>query len=103
AAQVLEMATLAGARALGLESEIGSVEVGKRADLAVVDMSRAHTIPSSEDVVSQLVYSAHSSDVESVVIDGRLVMRDRQLLTLDEERVLRLATEQVKKLAARVA
>jgi cytosine/adenosine deaminase-related metal-dependent hydrolase len=103
AAQVLEMATLAGARALGLEGEIGSVEEGKRADLTVVNLSRLHSNPASGDVVGQLIYSAHSSDVDSVIIEGRLVMNNRELLTLDEQRVLTVAREQTRKLMARLA
>jgi 5-methylthioadenosine/S-adenosylhomocysteine deaminase len=87
APRVLEMATLGGARALGLEDEIGSLEVGKRADLIVVstDAPRLHPL---YDPVSQLVYAAKGADVRHVVIGGRLVVRDRVPLTLDPERVL---------------
>jgi 5-methylthioadenosine/S-adenosylhomocysteine deaminase len=87
APRVLEMATIEGARALGLQSEIGSLEMGKRADVIVVDLSQLHSSP-QPDVVSSLVYSAQSSDVRTTIIDGRLVMRDRQLLSLDEKAVV---------------
>lgn len=83
AQRVLRLATIEGARALGLESEIGSLEVGKRADVAVVRLSNLHTSPEAE-VVSSLVYAAEASDVESVVIDGRVVMKERKLFTIDE-------------------
>jgi 5-methylthioadenosine/S-adenosylhomocysteine deaminase len=85
--RVLRMATIDGARALGLEAEIGSLEVGKRADVAVVGLGQLHTAPGT-DVVSSLVYAAESSDVRSVVIDGRVVMHDRTLLTLEESEVV---------------
>ena len=81
------MATLGSARVLGMEAEIGSLEVGKKADVIVVDLNRPHLQP-VYNVVSQLVYSAVGADVRDVVIDGRIVMQNRRLLTLDEERIL---------------
>jgi 5-methylthioadenosine/S-adenosylhomocysteine deaminase len=87
AERVLRMATIDGARALGLESEVGSLEVGKRADVAIVRLDRLHTAPEA-DVVSSLVYAATASNVQSVIIDGREVMRDRTLLTLEEAEVI---------------
>jgi 5-methylthioadenosine/S-adenosylhomocysteine deaminase len=92
--QALRLATIEGAKALGLENEIGSLEIGKRADVAVVRMDALHSIPSSSDLVSALVYSAQTSDVQSVVIDGELVMRDRELLTLDETSVVQAASRE---------
>ncbi len=88
AAQVLELATLGGARVLGLEREIGSVEVGKRADLTVLDLSGPHTQPDSADLVSRIVYSARASDVRHVLVDGQLVVASGRLRTakLDEIR-----------------
>src|SRR5438874_4258720 len=73
AARVLRMATIDGARALGLEQEIGSLKVGKRADATVIDLSGLHSSPRS-DVVSTLVYSAGTSDVRITIIDGHIVM-----------------------------
>jgi 5-methylthioadenosine/S-adenosylhomocysteine deaminase len=87
ASRVLEMATIHGARALGLEREVGSIEVGKWADLTVVDLRRLHSTPAGPDVVGQLVHSGQSTDVRHVVIQGRVVMQDRVLTTLDEEDV----------------
>jgi cytosine/adenosine deaminase-related metal-dependent hydrolase len=99
AMQVLEMATLNGARALGLQDEIGSVEPGKKADVIVVDPDGAHATPGGTDVVSALVYSARSEDVRDVIVDGRLVMHERELLTIDEEKVLTAAREHGDRLA----
>jgi 5-methylthioadenosine/S-adenosylhomocysteine deaminase len=83
----LEMATLDGARALGLERQIGSLEPGKRADVIVVGMNRARQTP-LYDVASQLVYATHGDDVTTTIVNGRLLMRDRKVLTLDEGAVL---------------
>lgn len=84
ASQALRIATIEGAKALGLEDEIGTIELGKRADVIVVNLEALHFTPGPSDLVSSLVYSAQTSDVESVIIDGELVMRDRELLTMDE-------------------
>jgi 5-methylthioadenosine/S-adenosylhomocysteine deaminase len=97
AARVLRMATIDGAHALGLEQEIGSLETGKRADVILVDLNQLHSIP-SPDVVSALVYSAQSTDVRTTIIDGRVVMRDRQLLTLNESSVIDKANREAKSL-----
>lgn len=90
AAAVLEMATLGGARALGMEDRIGSLEPGKRADLIVVGSAEPRTQP-FYDPVSHLVYTAKGADVRHSVIEGRVVMKDRVVLTLDEARVRREA------------
>ncbi|HDI61067.1 MAG TPA: amidohydrolase [Desulfobacteraceae bacterium] len=82
AATVLRLATIEGARVLGLAHRIGSLETGKRADLIVVDTRQPHLTP-LYNPVSHLVYAARSADVRHTVIDGRLVMRDRRLLTID--------------------
>ncbi len=84
---ILEMATLGGARALGMEDRIGSLEAGKRADLVVVsvDAPRLHPL---YDPVSHLVYAAKGADVRHVVVEGKLVMRDRKVTTLDETAVV---------------
>ena len=100
ASQALRTATINGARALGLENEIGTLEAGKRADVVVVDLSTLQAAPYS-DPISAVVYSAQTSDVQTVVIDGKLVMRDRRLLTLDEETILRNADRERRKLLTR--
>ena len=83
----LEMATRGGARVLGLEKQIGSLEPGKRADLVVVGMRRARQTP-MYDPVSHLVYVTRGDDVETVIVHGKVIMRDGRVLTLDEEAVL---------------
>ena len=87
ATTALEMATIAGARALGLEKQIGSLEVGKRADLVVVSMRSPRQTP-LYDPVSHLVYATRGDDVQTVVVNGRVLMRNRKMLTLDEAAVL---------------
>jgi 5-methylthioadenosine/S-adenosylhomocysteine deaminase len=83
AEEAFELATIRGAQALHLEKDIGSVETGKRADLVLVERDALNQIP-LYNVYSQLVYATKASDVQTVIINGRIVMRNRQLLTLDE-------------------
>jgi 5-methylthioadenosine/S-adenosylhomocysteine deaminase len=82
AAQALRMATLNGARALGLDSEIGSLINGKRADIAAIDLSGIDTLP-LYDPLSQIVYAANRNDVTDVWVNGRRVLASRRLATLD--------------------
>jgi 5-methylthioadenosine/S-adenosylhomocysteine deaminase len=86
--KALEMATIQGARACLWEREIGSLEAGKRADVVVVDMSGLRWHPNL-DPVRSLVYAADGDDVETVIIDGKVVMQDRVVLTVDEDKVTR--------------
>jgi 5-methylthioadenosine/S-adenosylhomocysteine deaminase len=97
ATTVLSMATSGGATAIGLGDQIGSLEVGKRADLIQVAFEDVHHIP-TYDVISHLVYVTDEQDVASVVVDGKLLMRERELLTIDTARVKIEATD----LAARI-
>jgi 5-methylthioadenosine/S-adenosylhomocysteine deaminase len=83
----IEMATIDGARALGMDREIGSLEPGKRADLIVVSMSSARQTP-MYDAVSHLVYVTRGDDVRTTIVNGRVLMRDRKVLSLDEPSVL---------------
>ena len=101
AARTLRLATIDGARALGREKEIGSIEVGKRADVIVVDLDPPHSSPRRDDVCSALVYSAQPSDVRATIIDGQIVMREGKLLTLDEAGVIEEANREASALAAR--
>jgi 5-methylthioadenosine/S-adenosylhomocysteine deaminase len=101
AKQALRIATIGGARALGLENQIGTLEIGKRADATVVDLNSLHSTPCPRDLVSAVVYSVQSSDVRSVVIDGQVVMRDRELLTIDERSVVRDAAQEAVELIKR--
>jgi len=100
AGTVLEMATIGGARALGLEQQIGSIEVGKKADLILVNLRSAHLTPTFNPV-SSIVYAAEGSDVETVIIDGRIIMENKVVKTLDEERVIRVASDRASKLLNR--
>jgi 5-methylthioadenosine/S-adenosylhomocysteine deaminase len=84
---VLEMATINGARALGLGDEIGSLEVGKKADVLLIDLKRPHFTP-LHNVISHVVYNAVGSDVDTVIVDGKIIMQGREVLTLDEAKVL---------------
>ena len=101
AEQVFEMATLRGARAVGLEKEIGSLETGKRADFVFVRTDAPHATP-MYNVYSQLVYALKGSDVQHVIVNGRVVVRDRQVLTLNVPQVLQKAAEYRKAVAASV-
>jgi 5-methylthioadenosine/S-adenosylhomocysteine deaminase len=91
----LRLATINGARALGLADQIGSVEVGKRADLQLINLDRLHTTP-RPDPISAIVYAAEASDVETVFIDGQIVMQEGRLLTFNEEDVITQAHEQAR-------
>lgn len=90
ARETVTAATIGGAKVLGLEKRIGSLENGKRADLIIIDLNRPHLVP-LYDVYSLLVYAANGADVETVFIEGRPVMENRKLLTLDEGSVMREA------------
>ena len=96
---VVEMATIDGARALHMEKEIGSLETGKKADLIVIDLDEPNAVP-MYDVYAQIAYALKASDVETVMIGGRLVMKDRKLLTVNEEEAMAKAREYRKSVAA---
>jgi 5-methylthioadenosine/S-adenosylhomocysteine deaminase len=104
ASQALLMATRMGAQALHIGHLTGSVEAGKRADLIVVDVSPLHNSPSfkraADNAYAQLVYASKSTDVRDVMVNGKWLMRDRQLLTLKEEELLAQANEIAKKIDA---
>ncbi len=80
------MATLNGARALGLEQEIGSIEVGKKADLVLLDLNTPSMMPRN-NLLAALAYSANGSEVDTVIIDGQVTMEHRKILTMDEQLV----------------
>jgi len=89
---VVEMATIDGARALHLDKEIGSLEAGKKADLVLISLHEPNAVP-MYDVYAQIAYSLKASNVDTVLIGGRVVMRERKLLTVDEPGVLEKARE----------
>jgi len=92
AMQVVEMATITGARALHLERQIGSLEVGKKADLIIVDTAAPHATP-MYNVYSAIVYALKSSDVRTTVVGGKALMEDGHMLTLDEPAILAKAAQ----------
>jgi len=99
ASAALEMATMGGARVLGMEKEIGSLEAGKRADVIVVRLDRPNAEP-LYDPVSQMVYALKAEDVRDVMVNGRPVVRDGRVLTLDEAAILAKAAEYRAKISA---
>ena len=99
APEALEMATIGGARVVGQQARLGSLEPGKRADIIIVGLSRARQTPLF-DPVAQVVYASRGDDVETTIVNGKVLMRDRKVLTLDEAQVLRearAAADQVRK------
>ncbi|MEO3947028.1 5'-deoxyadenosine deaminase [Gorillibacterium sp. CAU 1737] len=101
---VFRMATIGGARAVGMAKEIGSLEVGKRADLAILNLNDFHTFPSYDvDPISRIVYSATRADVETTIIDGRIVMENGILRTIDKAVVLKESDRSIKRLLSRTS
>jgi 5-methylthioadenosine/S-adenosylhomocysteine deaminase len=95
---VVEMATIDGARALHMEKEIGSLEKGKKADVVLIGLDEPNAVP-MYDAYAQIAYALKGSDVETVIIGGRVVMRDHKLLTVDEEAAISKAREYKQKIA----
>ena len=103
ARRVLRLATIDGARAMGLDEEIGSLEFGKRADVILVRLDGLHATPRPADVISAIVYAAQPADINTTIIDGKCLMRDRVLLTLDEREVIEEANREARLLKERAA
>jgi 5-methylthioadenosine/S-adenosylhomocysteine deaminase len=89
---VLEMATMGGARALGMENDIGSLEVGKKADFVAIDFQKAHLFPVM-DPIANLIYNALGNDIELVFVDGKCLVKDGKCINIDENRLLSEAQE----------
>lgn len=83
---ILKMATIEGAKILGLENEIGTIEEGKKADIILINIDKTHLYPIN-DIYSNLVYSATGQDVDTVIIDGKIIMENRKLQNIDEQKV----------------
>ncbi len=96
AEQTFRMLTVNGARALGLPEKVGSIELGKFADIAIVDLNQPHLLPVNT-IYAHLLYSANASDIRDTIIHGRPVMRNHQLLTLDFEEITLKVQEIIKK------
>ena len=94
---ILKMATIEGAKVLGLDKEIGTLEPGKKADMIFIKTDKLHLCPEN-DICSNIVYSANGADVDTVMIDGKVIMQNRKMINLDEKEVMR----QVKKIAKRL-
>ena len=102
AQQALDFATVNAAKSIGMGSELGSIEVGKRADLVIMDHRALGLLPLTiENAVSNLVYAAGRNDVRSVICDGKLVVKDRKPLTLDRDKVIREGQKAMGQIAAR--
>ena len=99
--QALEMATVNGAKALGLSREIGSLQPGMKADLIMLNLDQAHMQP-MHDLMANIVYSAQAADVDTVIINGQLIMENRKILTFDEQQVLDQAEKHARELARRI-
>jgi len=100
AQKVLDLATIGGARALGIEDEIGSIEAGKKADIIILDgnMPNMNPVHGKETIVSDLVYSASAANVNTTIVDGKVLMQNRQLRTLNLERIVQSVSEITNKL-----
>jgi len=98
--EVLRMATVNGAEALGLKKEIGSLEVGKKADIVLVDLSKPHLNP-LHNIYASIVYSMRGSDVDTVIVDGKILMENRQVKTLDEQAIMEEAEKTALNLLSR--
>ena len=94
---ILKMATIEGAKVLGKENEIGTLEVGKKADIIFIKTDKIHLTPEN-DIATNIVYSANGADVDTVIVDGKVIMQNRKIMTLDEKEVIK----QVKKVAKTV-
>ena len=97
---VLEMATINGAKSVGLQGQIGSIEPGKKADLVMISMQKPHLTPVFNPV-SHVVYASEGSDVETTIIDGKIIMENRIVKSLDEEEIIRKANDRAAKLLER--
>ena len=100
AEKVFEMATIGGAKALGLQDEIGTIEVGKKADLALLDMKTSHLTPFRHPM-SHLVYAANGADVDTVICNGEILMMNKKLEVLDEAEVIKLAEDAAEELLSK--
>ena len=89
---VVRMATIEGAKALGMEKITGSLQIGKKADIIIIDLNKPHLTPIYNEY-SHLVYAANGADVDTVIINGKVVMENRRLLTLDETEVMQKVGE----------
>ena len=100
--KIYKMATIDAARAMGLKDQIGSLEPGKKADVIIVDLKKAHITP-VHDVLASLIYNAYGSDVDTTIVDGQILMEDGNVITLDEEKILESAQKTADNLRDRLS
>jgi 5-methylthioadenosine/S-adenosylhomocysteine deaminase len=98
AKQVINMATLNGAKSLNLSNEIGSIEVGKKADLILIDSSNANLTPNSNSVISNMVYAANGSNVDTTICNGKILMENKKLTSINEKEVYLKVNEAIENL-----
>ena len=96
--EAIEMATIKGAEALGLDSEIGSIEVGKKADIILIDTNAANMVPDSSSLSSNVIYSANGSNVDTTICNGKILMENKKLTVLDEQEIFEKAKKAIKEL-----
>ena len=94
--EAVRMATISGAQALGLADEIGSIEVGKKADIILIDTKTANMQPQSTNISSNVIYSANGSNVDTTICNGKILMENRKLTVLDEEEIYKKAVKELK-------
>ena len=99
--QILHMATIGGARALGMEHQIGSLEGGKKADIITIDLRQPHLQP-VRDPVSMVVYGASGTDVSTVIVDGQIILNKKEFTILDQDTILKEAAQTAMELESRV-
>jgi 5-methylthioadenosine/S-adenosylhomocysteine deaminase len=98
--EAIAIGTINGAKALGLEDEIGSIEVGKKADLILIDTNNANMIPDSSKLSSNIIYSANGSNVDTTICNGQILMENKKLTTLDEQEIYDKARKAIEELKA---
>ena len=96
--ETIAMGTIKGAEALGLDDEIGSIEVGKKADIILIDTNSANMVPDSSTLTSNIIYSANGSNVDTTICNGKILMENKKLTVLDEQKIYNKAREAIKNL-----
>ena len=93
---ILDMATISGAKAIGNENMLGSLEIGKKADIIILDLNQPHLLP-LHNIISSLVYSANGADVQTVIINGKIIMENRKILSVNEQKFLEKISKRYEK------
>ncbi|WP_406534027.1 amidohydrolase family protein [Methanobrevibacter sp.] len=96
--EAIAMGTIKGAETLGLDDEIGSIEVGKKADIILIDTNSANMVPDSSSLSSNIIYSANGSNVDTTICNGKILMENKKLVVLDEQEIYKKARQAIKEL-----